>query len=206
MTRFLDVLSNFQNTPVPAILVIAGIMLLLLSFVDQIGTVITLPSSRRTTATITGLLFLSCGIMLFIIPALYPPGPPPKPPIDGPPIKILDKDSNKINGRWVCNTKSQYHITWLITIADKDGVINAEGCKSFVDGKEADQLERATCWRLNGQITSLKSLGTYYEEGPSGRNNGTYEITFSDDTISFSGFLLNPTGTKVASVQGSKIQ
>lgn len=44
--------------------------MLLLGFVEQIGAVIRLPSHRRTSAIVTGVLLLICGAWLFILPTV----------------------------------------------------------------------------------------------------------------------------------------
>lgn len=73
MASILDALAGLQKTPVPALLVLAGILFLLLAFVEQIGAIVRLPPQRRTPAMITGVLLLLCGIALFVVPAVTSP-------------------------------------------------------------------------------------------------------------------------------------
>jgi hypothetical protein len=70
MASILDALASLQKTPVPALLVVAGILLLLLGFVEQIGAIVRLPAARRTSAMVTGVLLLLSGVGLFIVPSL----------------------------------------------------------------------------------------------------------------------------------------
>lgn len=73
MASILDALASLQKTPVPVLLILAGILFLLLAFVEQIGAIVKLPPQRRTPAMVTGVLLLLCGIALFILPAVTSP-------------------------------------------------------------------------------------------------------------------------------------
>lgn len=200
MSNIIELIGKIQNTPVPAIFVIAGVLLLLLCLVDQIGSIIRLPANRRAIAAITGLIFLFFGVLLFISPTLTSEA------IEKKYIGSRNDETNNINGMWICTSTSQYRITWMLKFVSKEGRFSAEGTKSLINGKVADSIERKTIWKLDGRIKSLKSTGTYFEASPFGANYGTFDITFSKDERSFSGFLKNPSGTMVASFQGDKIQ
>ena len=73
MKDFIDFLGGLQSTPVPNLLVVAGLILILLSFVGKFGAIIVLPSERQILAGISGALFLLAGITFFLIPSSKPP-------------------------------------------------------------------------------------------------------------------------------------
>lgn len=72
MGEVVSALVSLQETPVPVLLVLAGILFLLLAFVEQIGAIVKLPPQRRTSALIVGALFVLCGVGLFALPAVTP--------------------------------------------------------------------------------------------------------------------------------------
>jgi hypothetical protein len=79
-----SVLTALNDTPIPTILVIAGISFLLLSTAGQLTGRITVPPERHRQATIIGCLLVMVGITLHVVPpVLIPPKPAIKP--DRPP-------------------------------------------------------------------------------------------------------------------------
>ncbi len=80
----LDLLSQLSNTPVPNVLVIAGIVFLLLAVAGKVGANLSVPPNRQKTAALVGTILLISGIAIF----MAPPGPnpventPPTPPIN----------------------------------------------------------------------------------------------------------------------------
>jgi hypothetical protein len=89
------VLAALKETPIPTILVIAGIVFLLLSIVGQLAGRITVPPERQRQATIIGCLLVVVGVALHVVtPRLNPPEPQrvpaptppqPAPTVDQPP-------------------------------------------------------------------------------------------------------------------------
>jgi hypothetical protein len=83
----LEALQALQSTPIPTILVVAGIVFLLLSVAGQLTGGIAVHPERQRQATIIGCLLLVVGIALNIGPSLLtrpkdpqvPPVPPPSP-------------------------------------------------------------------------------------------------------------------------------
>ena len=78
-------IEALQKTPIPTILVVAGIVFLLLSIAGQLAGRITVPPERQRQAAIIGGLLLVVGVALHIAPPkLFDdrPVPPPKPPSD----------------------------------------------------------------------------------------------------------------------------
>jgi hypothetical protein len=80
----LDLLSELSNTPVPNVLVIAGIVFLLLAVAGKVGANLSVPPNRQKTAALVGTILLVSGIAIFMVP----PGsksrvvaPPPTPTI-----------------------------------------------------------------------------------------------------------------------------
>src|SRR5919109_728282 len=84
-----SVLDALKNTPIPTILVVAGIAFLLLSIAGQLAGRITVPPERQRQATIIGCLLVVVGIALHVVPPrLIPPKPPEAPPQTTPPPAI----------------------------------------------------------------------------------------------------------------------
>lgn len=75
----MDVLTTLRDTPLPTILVVGGIFFLLLAFVSQIGTFVTMPAQRQKAAAITGAVLLILGVGLYLVPSS------PKPQVASPP-------------------------------------------------------------------------------------------------------------------------
>ena len=71
----MDVLASLADTPVPNVLVIAGIVFLLLAVAGKIGANLSIPAQRQTAAAAIGGVLLVSGITLFAIP-------PPAPQVD----------------------------------------------------------------------------------------------------------------------------
>lgn len=61
-----DILNALKNTPIPAILVISGIVFLLLALAGQLGGQISIPATRQKWAAILGVILLLSGIYLSI--------------------------------------------------------------------------------------------------------------------------------------------
>jgi hypothetical protein len=66
---FIEIITQLQNTPVPNLLVVAGLIFIILAVVGKIGAVIELSTKKQKwTAGVLGTLFLFFGIGLFVIP------------------------------------------------------------------------------------------------------------------------------------------
>ena len=70
-----SVFAALKETPIPTILVIAGIVFLLLSMAGQLIGHITVPPERQRWAAVTGGVLLMVGIGLHIIPQVWPSAP-----------------------------------------------------------------------------------------------------------------------------------
>ena len=70
-----SVLSALKETPIPTILVIAGIVFLLLSMAGQLIGHITVPPERQRWAALTGGVLLIAGIGLHVIPQVWQSAP-----------------------------------------------------------------------------------------------------------------------------------
>jgi hypothetical protein len=69
-----SVIEALKNTPIPTILVVAGIVFLLLSIAGQLAGRITVPPERQRQATIIGCLLIMIGVALHVVPPrLAPP-------------------------------------------------------------------------------------------------------------------------------------
>jgi hypothetical protein len=80
-----SVLAALKDTPIPTILVIAGIVFLLLSVVGQLAGRITVPPERQRQAAIIGCLLVVVGVALHVAPPLKIPSKPPEYPTPPPP-------------------------------------------------------------------------------------------------------------------------
>ena len=67
----LELLTQLSNTPVPNVLVIAGIVFLLLAVAGKVGANLSVPPNRQKTAALVGTILLISGIAIF----MAPPGP-----------------------------------------------------------------------------------------------------------------------------------
>lgn len=82
MKDAVEILQALQDTPVPNLLVIAGLILLFLAFIGKFGTYVEVPEGRQKWAGGLGVLFFIFGIGLFLVPALRSdplPSPVPSP-------------------------------------------------------------------------------------------------------------------------------
>src|SRR5262245_43480858 len=99
-----SVVAALKDTPIPTILVIAGIVFLLLSIAGQLAGRITVPPEQRRQATIIGCLLVVVGVALHVVPPrLNPPKlpetpskitPPPAPPEPLVPASTEEKEPN----------------------------------------------------------------------------------------------------------------
>jgi hypothetical protein len=72
-----SMITALKDTPIPTILVIAGIAFLLLSTVDQLAGRISVPPEQRRQAKIIGCLLLVVGVALYVAAdaqSFYAPG------------------------------------------------------------------------------------------------------------------------------------
>jgi hypothetical protein len=88
-----SMIAALKDTPVPTILVVAGIAFLLLSIAGQLAGRIAVPPERQRQAAIIGGLLVVVGIALHVAPPLKSPSKPPEvprtPPPEPPPEKKL---------------------------------------------------------------------------------------------------------------------
>lgn len=67
-----EVISAIAKTPVPTILIVAGIVFLLLAIADKIYGEIRVSASRRKQALIVGVILLSLGLLVQLAPIVIP--------------------------------------------------------------------------------------------------------------------------------------
>jgi hypothetical protein len=72
-----SVIAALKDTPVPTILVVAGIVFLLLSIAGQLAGRIAVPPERQRQAAMIGGLLVVVGIALHVAPSLKLPSKPP---------------------------------------------------------------------------------------------------------------------------------
>jgi hypothetical protein len=71
------IITALKDTPIPTIMVVAGIVFLLLSIAGQLAGRVTVPPERQRQATIIGCLLVVVGVALHVVPLrLMPPAPP----------------------------------------------------------------------------------------------------------------------------------
>jgi hypothetical protein len=81
-----SVMTALKDTPIPTILVIAGIAFLLLSIAGQLAGRIAVAPERQRWAAIIGGGLLAIGVTLHVVPQVRPTSPPPPPP--PPPVSL----------------------------------------------------------------------------------------------------------------------
>jgi hypothetical protein len=64
------ILTALKETPIPTIMVVAGIAFLLLSIAGQLAGRITVPPERQWQATIIGCLLVVVGVALHVVPPM----------------------------------------------------------------------------------------------------------------------------------------
>ena len=69
-----DFLSALSNTPLPTILVVAGIMFWILAIAGSLAGKITVEPAKQKTAGLVGSAFIVVGLVLFFAPGPYPGG------------------------------------------------------------------------------------------------------------------------------------
>jgi hypothetical protein len=74
------IITALKETPIPTIMVVAGIAFLLLSIAGQLAGRITVPPERQRQATIIGCLLVVVGVALHVVPPLISPKSQEPPP------------------------------------------------------------------------------------------------------------------------------
>ncbi len=64
----MEFIGSLQNTPLPTILVIGGILLLVLAVASELGGKITIAPQRQKSALVLGIGLLAIGVALYFIP------------------------------------------------------------------------------------------------------------------------------------------
>ena len=65
-----DILPALANTPLPTILVVAGLFFVLISLADRVMAKITVPDARKNSARIMGIVLIVAGCGLWILPSI----------------------------------------------------------------------------------------------------------------------------------------
>jgi hypothetical protein len=68
-----SIISLLQDTPIPTILVVSGVVFLFLALAGQIAGKLEVPPTRQKWAAAAGALFLSVGLLLYLVPGLPSP-------------------------------------------------------------------------------------------------------------------------------------
>src|SRR5512139_3509524 len=63
-----SIVSLLKDTPIPTILVVGGIVFLFLALAGQIAGKLEVPASRQKWSALAGILLMSAGLLLYIIP------------------------------------------------------------------------------------------------------------------------------------------
>lgn len=78
-----DVIKALKDTPIPTILIWAGLFFLLLAFVSKLGGVIEVQPNQKRSAIFIGLLLLTIGLTLNLTPTFLSSSQPSVTPSDG---------------------------------------------------------------------------------------------------------------------------
>ena len=111
-----DVLKVLKDTPIPTILIWAGLFFLLLALVSKLGGLIEVQPNQKLPAIVIGLLLLTLGLSLTLIPPIgsnsqstsQPPSLSPSPPTSSPsPSAIPPPKPNGASAPNICATLLQ---------------------------------------------------------------------------------------------------
>jgi hypothetical protein len=83
-----DILKVLKDTPIPTILIWAGLFFLLLAFVSKVGGLIEVQPNQKLPAIVIGLFLLTLGLSLTLMPPIIfnsPPTSQPTPQTPSPP-------------------------------------------------------------------------------------------------------------------------
>ena len=69
-----EIVQAITETPIPTILVLAGVLFLLMSVADRVSAHLTIPESRKKQAMLLGLMMLAGGVALNVLPGVSGPG------------------------------------------------------------------------------------------------------------------------------------
>jgi len=112
MIEIIKALYALKNTPIPNILVVAGIAFIFFAFVRKMGTDVEIDPLSRKWAIIVGVVMLSVGIGLYLVPS----------------IEVPVESTEKIAGTWKGATNWNDYQGLQTTISIKSGCAIGETC------------------------------------------------------------------------------
>lgn len=156
-----DIIKALKDTPIPTILVVAGIVFLLLAIAGQLAGRIIVPSERQPWAAVIGGVLLVIGVTLTII---QPGSKPPKPPggrhtIDQ---KILETNYDGVVASITQFDKSGELITLALTVQNNSNN-TVRVCTHSYLAQLIDQAGES--WRAlhtGGELRACGKLGPNY--------------------------------------------
>lgn len=151
----MDILTTLRDTPLPTILVVGGIFFLLLAFVSQIGTFVTMPAHRQKAAAITGAILLVLGVGLYLVPSSPKPQAvsqsttPTSAGVTEQPAAPLPLHSQLTTSAWNASKKRDY----------VEAIAKAQQC---IDGFQAQALREQQEYAASGG--ALPPVGAVSED------------------------------------------
>lgn len=85
----MELLSKLSETPIPNVMVIAGIVFLLLAVAGKVGANLSVPPNRQKVSALIGTILLASGLIIFLAPSSSEP----------PESQIQDEEQQVINNR-----------------------------------------------------------------------------------------------------------
>jgi hypothetical protein len=171
-----EVITALKDTPIPTILVVAGIVFLLLAIAGQLaGRIVVAPERQRWVAVIGGGL-LAIGVALYVIPQ-RPTGPSPTPPADNRPEGAPGQLQESARGG--LQTKYGGVVANIARFAQTDDLIivelavlnnTAEGVRICAHARRAHLIDQTTGekWRAllsGGELEECGRLGANQSRG-----------------------------------------
>lgn len=101
-----SIVTTIKDTPLPTILIMAGVIFLLLSVATEIRGIIKLDEKHRPMARLFGLLLLIIGLTLYFIPSPSPPIPADSKSNEKP-VAALKDPSSVVDKAFELNSKGQ---------------------------------------------------------------------------------------------------
>lgn len=158
MDSIIAILAAFKDTPIPTILVVAGILFLLLAIAGQLAGKIAVPPERQRQAMIMGGLLLAVGIALHLAPPRLPstPTPPGPPPGQTAAVSPVDIGGTWYGERDVVYAFDQHGKDVAFTAKNPQTGLDASG-RGTIDGRQLTittyQTNRPSTGRATGEVS-----------------------------------------------------
>ena len=104
----MEILNTLRDTPLPTLLVGAGVLFLVLALVSQLGRYVKMPAQRQKYAAVLGGVLLVVGIGLHLAPASLPEGVQVAVVTEPPPPRALPEHARLTREAWEAFNAADY--------------------------------------------------------------------------------------------------